>query len=130
MLAGLLSQFQGPAPEYEQKAEFRRQHDFVTTVFDGLDNEFLIYGKAANLGGVDESDAEVECPVDRSNGCERGFRSWVRVSKRRRALPTSPGLTPPLKFYRGGCSSAEGNRARSFLRRAARRCRRHLQSKI
>ena len=50
------------------EAELGCEHDLVAAVLDGPADQLLVVVGPVDLGGVEESDAEVECAVDRTDG--------------------------------------------------------------
>jgi hypothetical protein len=47
-----------------EEPELRREHGLVAATFEGAADELFVRIGAVDLGGVDEGDAQVECPVD------------------------------------------------------------------
>jgi len=58
----------GAASGVGDHAKLGRHHDLVATASDGPAEEFLVGVRPVDLGGVEEGDAQLQCPVDGADG--------------------------------------------------------------
>jgi hypothetical protein len=58
----------GAAAGVGDHAELGRHDDLVATALDGAADEFLVGERPEDFGGVEQGDADIECPVDGTDG--------------------------------------------------------------
>jgi hypothetical protein len=72
-------------------AELRRQHNFVAAILDGPADQFLVGVRAVDFSRIQVGDAQVERPVDGSNGLGIAAGPDVVVARHRHGSESDAG---------------------------------------